>query len=104
VTPASPAENYAAQLDDLDARAAGALASLPLAERQRVVREAIAAADVRTLPGRPNGGHIATDLMAHYFGSPAANDLAYGRVIGRDACRDLKGSEARPPVLSAGGR
>ncbi len=104
--PASPAATYPAQLDDLDQRAGGAFASRPLAEQQRVVGEAITAAGVRDLPSRPTGAHIATDLMGHYFRSAAANDRAYGRVIGRGACRDLAGSEARPPVLppTTGGR
>ena len=98
--PSSPAATYAAELDDLDRRAGGALASLSLAERQRVVNDAIVAAGVKDLPGRPNGGHVATDLMSHYFNSPAANDLAYRRAIGRDACRDLAGSDERPAALS----
>ena len=102
--PASPALQYPAQLDDLDCRAGGAFASRPLADRQRVVTEAIAAANIRDFPGRPNGGHVATDLMAHYFNSPGANDLAYGRNIGRGACRDLNGSDERPSELPAGGR
>lgn len=97
--PASPAAKYATDLDDLDRRAGGRLASLAPAERQRVITEAIAAAAVRDLPGRPNGGHVATDLMSHYFNSPAAQDLAYRRQIGRDACRDLQGSDDRPAVL-----
>lgn len=98
-TPASPAEKYVAALDDLDRRAGGTFATLTRAERQRVVVEAITAAGVRDLPARPNGGHVATDLMSHYFNSPPANDLAYGRLIGRDACRDLKGSDERPAAL-----
>ncbi len=104
--PASPAEQYPAQLADLDRRAGGAFTSLALAERQRVAREAIAAAAVRDLPSRPSGGHIATDLMSHYFHGAAANDRAYGRAIGRGACRALGGSDARPAVLSpaTGGR
>jgi hypothetical protein len=102
--PASPAVKYPAQLDDLDRLAGGAFAAAPLAERQRVVTAAITAANVRDLPNRPSGGHVATDLMAHYFNSPGANDLAYQRAIGRGACRDLDGSEQRPAALPAGGR
>lgn len=102
--PASPALQYGAHLADLDQRAGGRFAALALADRQRVVREAIAAANVRDLPGRPNGAHLATDLMAHYFRSPGANDLACGRSIMRGACRDLAGSEQRPAALPAGGR
>ncbi|MEP7116147.1 MAG: hypothetical protein ABI880_01090 [Acidobacteriota bacterium] len=100
IAPPSPAANYVAELADLDRRAGGDLATLALVEQQRVVSDAIAAAGVKDLPGRPNGGHVATDLMSHYFHSPAANDLAYRRAIGRDACRDLSGSDRRPPVLS----
>ena len=102
--PPSPALKYPAQLDDLDRRAGGAFAAHPLAVRQRVVTEAITAAQIRDFPAPPNGGHVATDLMAHYFNGPAANDLAYGRGIGRSACRDLDGSDQRPAALPAGGR
>lgn len=102
--PPSPALKYPAQLDDLDRRAGGAFATRPVAERQRAVTAAIEAANVRDFPNRPNGGHVATDLMAHYFNSPGANDLAYGRRIMRGACRDLDGSEQRPTALPTGGR
>jgi hypothetical protein len=102
--PPSPALKYPAQLDDLDRRAGGAFAAAPLAERQRVVTEAVTAASVRDLPNRPTGAHVATDLMAHYFNGASANDLAYRRAISRGACRDLDGSEQRPAALPAGGR
>jgi hypothetical protein len=100
--PASPAVKYPAQLDDLDRRAGGTFAAGSLADRQKAVTDAIAAANIRDFPGRPNGGHVATDLMAHYFNGPGANDLAYGRAIGRGACRDLAGSEQRPSPLTGG--
>jgi hypothetical protein len=100
--PPSPALRYPAQLDDLDRRAGGTFATRPLADRQKAVTAAIAAANIGDFPGRPNGGHVATDLMAHYFNSPGANDLAYGRAIGRGACRDLAGSEQRPSPLTGG--
>jgi hypothetical protein len=100
--PPSPALKYPAQLDDLDRRAGGAFATRSLADRQTVVTEAIAAANIRDFPGRPNGGHIATDVMAHYFNGPGANDLAYGRAISRGACRDLDGSDQRPSPLTGG--
>lgn len=100
-TPASPAIGYRAQLDALDRDAGGSLATASADDRARVVGAAIAAANVRDLPGRPTGGHVATDLMSHYFNSPAANDLAHRRAIGRDACRNLAGSDARPTALAA---
>lgn len=97
--PPSPAAKYVGELDDLDRRAGGTFAAASPVVRQRAVVAAVTAAGVKDLPGRPNGGHVATDLMSHYFNSAAANDLAYRRAIGRDACRDLAGSDGRPAVL-----
>jgi hypothetical protein len=97
--PSSPAGRYRAQLDDLDRRAGGTFAAASLAERRRAVSEAVMANDIRTLPERPDGGHVATDLMAHFFNGPEATDLAYGRLIGRFSCRGLPGSDQRPPAL-----
>jgi hypothetical protein len=99
----SPARNYPAQLAGLDdaARTGGAasFAAAALDARRAIVEGALAAAKVERLPGRPNGAHIASDLMAHYFHSSAAEDLCYRAAIGRDACRGLPGSEARPAAL-----
>ena len=98
-TPAPPAARYPAQLAALDraARARGAsFDALDLESRRVLVEAAIAAARVERLPARPTGDHVATDLMAFYFQSPAANDLAYDAAIGRDQCRGLPGSSERP--------
>jgi hypothetical protein len=94
-TPASPFGGYPAQLAALGP----AFESLPVPDRTRAVEAAIAAAKVQRLPGRPDGGHIATDLMAFYFNSVEANDLCYRAQIGRDTCRGLAGSENRPAPL-----
>jgi len=106
-TGASPAAKYGAQLDALDAdsRARGrSFADLPVADRRQVVEAAIAAAKIERLPGRPDGGHIATDLMGFYFRGIEANDVAYRAKIGRDLCRGLNGSTERPASLAQGGR
>ena len=96
----SPAANYPAQIAALDAaaRAAGAtgFAAASVAQRRAIVEDAVTAAKIERLPARPNGGHIAVDLMAHYFNSSAANDLCYRAAINRDACRGLAGSERAP--------
>jgi len=96
----SPARNYAAQLAALDsaARSMGApgFAKAPLDQRRGIVEAAIAGAKIDRLPSRPTGGHIAADLMGHYFNSSAANDLCYRAQIHRDACRGLAGSELAP--------
>jgi len=106
-TGASPAANYATQLNAMDdeARKRGkSLVDLALTDRQTVIEAAIAAAKIDRLPARPDGGHIATDLMASYFRSVEANDLCYRAKIGRDTCRGLNGSVERPSPLTSGGR
>lgn len=99
-TGASPARNYAEQVAALEsaARAAGAasFAAATADQRRALVAAAIADAKVERLSARPTGGHIAADLMGHYFHSSAANDLCYDAAINRDACRGLAGSENRP--------
>lgn len=95
-TPASPAGRYPAQLTALGA----SFETLAPAERRRVVESAIAAAKIDHLPPRPTGDHVAVDLMAFYFNSAAANDLAYRAAIGRDQCRGLPGSDKRPEPSS----
>jgi hypothetical protein len=106
-TAPSPAARYSAQLDALDAAAAPkrrTFAETAPEEQRVLVETAIASAKVERLPARPDGGHVATDLMAFFFHSDEANDLCYRAQIGRDACRSLSGSENRPAALPAGGR
>jgi hypothetical protein len=99
----SPAGNYPAQLAALDdaARAAGAASFVTAspAQRRAIVEAALVAAKIERLPVRPTGIHIAADLMGHYFGSAAANDLCYRAAINRDACRGLAGSEQPPQTI-----
>ena len=100
----SPARNYPAQLADLDeaarAKGAGRFADAPIDVRRRIIEAALIAAKVERLPSRPTGAHIASDLMGHYFNSPAAEDRCYHAAIGRDSCRGLPGSDQRPAPLS----
>jgi hypothetical protein len=97
-TPPSPFSRYGDQLSALGDR----FQTMTAPEQARAVAAGIEAAKVQRLPARPDGGHVATDLMAFYFNSPEADDLAYRAHIGRDSCRSLAGSEDRPAPL--GGR
>ena len=100
-TPASPVAKYFPQFAALDQRAgAERFAALSVDARRVILEEAIAAAKIDRLPGRPDGGHVATDLMAFYFNSAEAQDLAYRAAIGRDSCRGLEGSQERPKGIS----
>lgn len=104
----SPARNYPQQVAALDAAArtagAAAFASAPLAVRRAILESTLTAAKIERLPPRPNGAHVAGDLMAHYFHSSDAEDLCYHAAIGRDSCRGLPGSDKEPAPLPQAGR
>src|SRR4029079_18815836 len=104
----SPAGNYGAQIAALESadRAANAagFAKAPFQVRRHLLERAIADAKIERLPSRPTGGHVATDLMGHYFASSSASDLCYGVAIGRDQCRGAQGSdEAHGPIPAKAG-
>jgi hypothetical protein len=104
-TPQSPATRYPGQLDALDRLArttGGEFAQLDADARRRVVERALREAKIDRLPPRPDGSHVASDLLAYFFDSSEANDLCYRARIGRDTCRGLDGSEERPPSLDGG--
>lgn len=101
-TGASPAKDYARQLEGLESAARGegqAFADLPRARQQALVESALAEAKLDDLPERPDGRHVAADLLAFFFRSAEATDLCYGAAIGRDECRGLPGSEEKPLPL-----
>ena len=100
----SPAAKYPVQLDALDAAARKRghdFKETALADQQAIVEAAIGGAKIDRLPSRPDGGHIATDLMAFFFHSVEAQDLCYRARIGRDTCRELVGSDERPSALTS---
>lgn len=103
----SPAQGYAKQLAALQAAAkakGGRFGGLPMADRRALLDEAFKAADVRNLPGRPDGRHVVADLMAHYFRSSDANDLCYNARIGRHTYRAIRVTTVRPQPMNPGGR
>ena len=95
----SPASGHELQLAALErsARAEGSsFASLSDDRRRALVIAALHAANVAELPERPDGRHVATDLLAFFVRSSEANDLCYQAAIGRDTCRGLAGSDVEP--------
>ena len=98
----SPAPGYARQIASLQAAAktrGGRFGALSLEDRRALLDEAFKAADVRNLPGRPDGKHVVSDLMSHYFRSSAANDLCYNARIGRQTYRAIRVTTVRPQPL-----
>jgi hypothetical protein len=99
----SPTPGYAQQIAALQAAAkakGGRFGALTLVDRRALLDEAFTAADVRNLPGRPDGKHVVADLMAHYFRSSGANDLCYNARIGRQTYRAIRVTTVRPQPLS----
>jgi hypothetical protein len=95
----SPSANYHAQLEALEQAI-----EENGRDRRVAIETAIQKSKVERLPARPDGGHVATDLMAFYFSSEEANDLAYRAAIRRESCRGLDGSQNRPGPLAERGR
>ena len=99
----SPAPGYAKQIAALQQAArerGGRFGILPLETRRTLLDEAFKAADIRNLPGRPDGKHVVADLMAHYFRSSSANDLCYNARIGRNTNRAIQITTVRPRPLA----
>ena len=93
---ASPAALFQRQLQAL---AAGALASDDLAVRRQQLAVELERAGINDLTSGPRGEHVVADLMSFWFASPAAHDLAYQAAIGKDRCRTLESSARVPPPL-----
>jgi hypothetical protein len=90
--PGNPSAHYAAQLRDLAPKLAGG-------KREAVVA-ALEEAKVDRIPPRPNGKHVAADLMSYFYAGSEGQDFLYGVAIKRDDCRGLANSGDRPPAWS----
>lgn len=102
----SPVPGYSKQILALRQAAqarGGRFGALSLAIRRELLDAAFKGADVRNLPGRPDGKHIIADLMAHYFRSSGANDLCYNARIGRNTYRAIRVTTVRPQPLQVSG-
>ena len=101
----SPAPGYSKQISALQQAAqtrGGRFGALAIDVRRELIEAAFKAADVRNLPGRPDGKHVVADLMTHYFRSSGANDLCYNARIGRNTYRAIRVTTGRPQPLSGG--
>lgn len=103
VVPPSPALRYPSQLRRLRelSKAKGSpFARLSPADRKAVVEAALLEAKVTKLPERPDGQHVACDLMSHFYGSSDGNDFLFKASIRVSECRGLDGSGARPTSIA----
>ena len=103
VVPPSPALRYPAQFRRLQAlsRAKGAVfTALSPTDQRAVVETALLEAKVTKLPDRPDGRHIASDLLSHFYNSSDGNDFLFKASIRVSACRGLDTSADRPVSIT----
>jgi hypothetical protein len=108
-TVSDPAPGWNAQLQGLDLLAKKQLgagfAALKAEQRDALVRAQLATARNARLPADPlTAPHVAIALLAHWTGSSAAIDFAYGVQIMKDHCRSLADSPHKPLPLAPGGK
>jgi hypothetical protein len=90
---ANPSRIYGAQLEAL-------AAAFAKGDKRAAVEAALNEAKVERIPQRPDGKHVASDLLAHFFSQPGGEDYLYGLAIRRDDCRGLSASADRPARLT----
>jgi len=89
VTGANPSVHYAGQMSALGS---------PIT--REAVAKALEDAKIDSVPLRPNGKHVAADLLAYFYASSEGEDFLYGVAIKRDDCRGLSDSDKQPARLS----
>jgi len=103
----SPALRWNTQLRDLAAAARSrhgvSIDHVPMAEREGLVREALAGVRLANLLQFDRAPHITLGLLGYFYASPEANDLCYQARIGAMSCRRLDRSPAKPLPLAGAG-
>ena len=101
-----PRPGWAAQLQGLDkecrSRHGVTFPAIDMPARRQLLARPLGQAGPG-LGSPANANHVAVALMAHFFGSPGAKDLCYGRVIGQQQCRGLEGAGDEPAQVAVGG-
>ena len=107
-TGASPVTRWRAQLGALESEARAkhqrGFSALTRDQRRELVSATLDAGRTSRLPQSMDADHVALALLAWYLASPEANDLCYGKRIGRNQCRPLVNSPREPVPLLGGGQ
>jgi hypothetical protein len=101
--PPDPAPGWASQLEGLEIesrrRFEVSFTALTPEDRRGLVVGHLSG--VEGIPAATRAPHVALGLLAHFYGTPRATDLCYGRLIRKETCRGLAGVEALPPLLES---
>lgn len=99
-----PRPGWAAQLEGLEkecgSRHGVTVSDLDVPARRELLARPLSESG-SALGAPQNADHVALALMAHFFGSPIATDICYGRSIRRELCRSIEGAEDEPAPLRA---
>ncbi len=99
-----PRPGWAAQLEGLEkecgSRHGLSLSDLDVSGRRELLARPLGEAGA-DLGAPQNADHVALALIAHFFGSPIATDLCYGRAIRKELCRTIEGAEDEPAPLGS---
>lgn len=98
-----PGRAYPEQLKQLAAAATAKgkpFGALSLEDRRAIVAAALKETGATTIPRKPNGKHVAADMMAYFYHSSDGVDFCYNAAIREKDCRGLASSVKRPaPVV-----
>lgn len=100
---ASPSIHYAEQIRQIGTVAVAKgtpFAQLDDEGKRTVIRSVLADVRAGSVPQRPNGLHVVTDLMSYFYNSSDGTDFCYNAAIRRTDCRGLASSGNRPASLS----
>lgn len=101
----SPWPRWQQQLDELDqaaeSRYGTGWASLDDEQRRELVRDALSHEESERLPDPRTAEHVVVAILAYFYASPEATDLAYRAAIRKQQCRPLDQSPRRPVTLES---
>lgn len=103
VVPPSPALRYPAhfkRLHELSRTKGSIFTALSPADKKAVLEAALREAKVTELPERPDGRHVASDLLSHFYNSSDGNDFLFKASIRVSQCRGLDNSAERPAAVA----
>jgi hypothetical protein len=103
VVPPSPVLRYPShftRLQELSKAKGSVFTALSPADRKAVLESALREAKVTKLPERPDGQHVASDLLSHFYNSSDGNDFLFNASIRVSECRGLGTSADRPASIA----
>ena len=103
----SPRAKWALQIEQLGRRTSDVgrqrgFASLSPGSRRSIIAQELKDERLERMPDVASAPHVAIGLLAFFYGTSDAADLAYEAKIGRDQCRPLAASPHKPlPIAGA---